>query len=87
MRVEVTDRVLVGHQQDGIRTDGLAVPLVLRLLVAGGAEAEGGGLVGGGPRLLLADVGARTEGADGAGPRSAIGFVSAVCAVALPVAY
>ncbi len=63
------------------------MPLVLRLLVAGGAQAEGGGLVTGVPRLLLADVGAGPEGADGAGPRSAVGFVRAVRAVALPVAH
>jgi len=86
VRVEVTDGVLVGYEEDGVRAGGLAVLLVLRLLVAGGAEAEGGGLVGGGPRLLLTDVRAGAERADGVGVGRAVGFIPAVGTVALPIA-
>ena len=43
LRVQMANRVLIGHQQDRVRPHGLAMLLVLRLLVARGAEAERGG--------------------------------------------
>ena len=57
----MTNVVLIGQEQDGIRAQDLAVLLLLSLLVAAAAETQGRAVLR--SSLLLADLTAGPEGA------------------------